>query len=182
MSRLKFEESDEDDIILYYDNDPELPIFSTINHGYQASVLARILMDKNIDLSRVCHIQPFGIAQSATFIVDLDDVMFSDLKADDLGAWTTNGTKSIYFSMLGGDIQIASGKPSHSSYFILTRRYYTHGTYSLLRRILSDVRGNYPVTIAAECGYGPVINMGRGQDCVAIVISSTNEIPQFKHL
>ena len=67
--------------------------------GYQASELANILMAKNIDLQRICHIQPLGVTKTATFIVDLDDVLFSDLKADDLGVWNANGTKSTYFSM-----------------------------------------------------------------------------------
>ena len=144
MSRLKFEKSDDEEEVQYYDNDSELPIFSTVNHGYQASVLARILMDKNIDMRRVCHVQPLGISQSATFVIDLDDVMFCDLKADDLGVWTTNGTKSTYFSMIDDSISICAGKPGHgsrNSYFVLTRRYYINGTYNLLYRILSDIRG-----------------------------------------
>ena len=103
-------------------------------------------MAKNIDLQRICHIQPLGVNKTATFIVDLDDVLFSDLKADDLGTWNANGTKSTYFSMSpSGVVRIASGKPSRSmrsSYYTLTRRYYTHGTYKLFRRIVIDIRGN----------------------------------------
>ena len=72
-------------MILYYENDPELPLYSTVSSGYQVSELASILMDENIDLQRVCHIQPLGVTKTATFILDLDDVLFSDLKADDLG-------------------------------------------------------------------------------------------------
>ena len=112
----------------------------------QASELANILMAKNIDLQRICHIQPLGVTKTATFVVDLDDVLFSDLKADDLGTWNANGTKSRYFSMSpSGVVHIASGKPSRSTrscYYTLTRRNYTHGTYNLLRRIVIDIRGN----------------------------------------
>ena len=134
------------DSIVYYENDPELPLYSTVSSGYQASELANILMAKNIDLQRICHIQPLGVTKTATFIVDLDDVLFSDLKADDLGTWNANGTKSTYFSMSSsGVVRIASGKPGRSTrscYYTLTRRYYTHGTYKLLRRIVIDIRGN----------------------------------------
>ena len=96
--RLKFsysseEESDDKDV-------PELPLYSTVVSGHQASELANILMAKNIDLQRICHIQPLGVTKTATFIVDLDDVLFSDLKADDLGTWKANGTKSTYFLCL----------------------------------------------------------------------------------
>lgn len=130
-----------------YGNDPELPLFSTVGSGYSASELARILMNTNIDTKRVCHIQPLGVAKNASFIVDIDDVLFADLKADDLGTWINNGTKSTYFSMsANGSISIANGKPSHStksSYYVLTRRYFTHGTYKLFRRIVVDIRGMY---------------------------------------
>ena len=85
-----------------------------------------------------------GGYENATFIVDIDDVMFSDLKADDLGTWKNNGTKSTYFSMfVNGSVAVASGKPSHGaeSYYILTRRYFTHGTYQLFCRIVVDILG-----------------------------------------
>ena len=96
-----------------YDDDPELPLFSSVSSGYPASELARILMNQNIDPKRVCHVQPLGVTKNATFIVDIDDVLFTDLKADDLGTWMNNGTKSTYFTMLpNGSIWIASGKLS----------------------------------------------------------------------
>ena len=116
-------------------------LFSVICRHYAASELARILMNQNIDLQRICHVQPLGVTKNA--IIDVDDVLFSDLKADDLGSWSP---KSTYFSMSGGVIRIASGKQScdfrNNSYYILTRRYYTHGTYHLFRRILIDIQGN----------------------------------------
>ena len=133
------------DNIEHYDNDLHLPVFSTVTSGYSASELARVLMNKDIDGNKVCHIQPLGVIKNATFIVDIDDVLFSDLKADDLGTWKNNGTKSTYFSMsTNGSVAIANGKPSRStesSYYVLTRRYFTHGTYQLFRRIVVDIRG-----------------------------------------
>lgn len=145
--RLKFECNDDEETntILCYENDPELPIFSTVASGYPASELAHILLAKDMNMKRVCHVQPLGVTTNATFVVDVDDVSFSDLKADDLGTWTANGTKSTYFSMSSsGVVHIASGRPSrssNSSYYILTRRYYTHGTYKLFRRVVIDIRG-----------------------------------------
>ena len=151
-SRLKFscssdEEADEEECAIpCYENDPELPMYSSISSGYQAAELAHTLLAKDINPKRVCRIQPLGVTKNATFLVDLDDVFFSDLKADDLGTWTANGTKSTYFSLSpNGVVRIASGKPtrsSRSSYYILTRRYYTHGTYKLFRRVVIDIRGN----------------------------------------
>jgi len=150
-SRLKFscssDEADEEEgAVPCYENDPELPMYSSISSGYQAAELAHTLLAKDINPKRVCRIQPLGVTKNATFLVDLDDVLFSDLKADDLGTWNANGTKSTYFSLSpNGVVRIASGKPtrsSRSSYYILTRRYYTHGTYKLFRRVVIDIRGN----------------------------------------
>ena len=97
---MKFDDSDyeedtAEDKVENYDNDPELPLFSTVDSGYSASVLARILMNTNIDTKRVCHIQPLGVTKNASFIVDIDDVLFSDLRADDLGTWRNNGTNQL---------------------------------------------------------------------------------------
>ena len=64
-----------------YDNDPELPIFSIVTSGYPASELAHILLAKDIDLKRVCHIQPLGVTRNATFVVDIDDVSFRDINS-----------------------------------------------------------------------------------------------------
>ena len=70
-------------------------------------------MNEEIDTNKVCYIQPLSVVKNATFIIDIDHVPFSDLKADDLGMWRNNGTKSTYFSMsTNGSVRIASGKPS----------------------------------------------------------------------
>ena len=68
--------------------------FSVVSNGYQANGVAKILLDPSIDHTRVCHVQP---------IVDVDDINFSDLKADDFGSWVTKGTKkplSLDFSLM----------------------------------------------------------------------------------
>ena len=47
----------------------------------------------NPESSKVWQIQPVGgVSKHAAFIVDIDDVEFRDLKADDLATWKTNGT------------------------------------------------------------------------------------------
>ena len=100
-------------------------------------------MNTDINTNKVCHVQSLGATKNATFIVNID-LMFSDLKADDIGTWKNNRTKSTYFSMsVNGSVAVASGKPSHGaeSYYVLTRRYFTHGTYQLFRRIVVDIRG-----------------------------------------
>ena len=76
----------------------------------------------------VCHVQPRGIIRNATFIVGVDDVNFSDFKADDLGSWVTKGTEPLSFdlSLMDQYVYLPESllfKKDHH-----TRRYYTHAT------------------------------------------------------
>ena len=103
--------------------------FSLLYNGYQATEVAKIFWI----LVPVCHVQPRGIIRNATFIVDVDDVNFSDFKADDLGSWVTKGTKplSFDFSLMDQYVYLPESllfKKDHH-----TRRYYTHATYRLFR-------------------------------------------------
>ena len=41
-----------------------------------------------MSIDQVCGSRPLGVTDNASFIIDLDCVRFSDLKADDLGSWT----------------------------------------------------------------------------------------------
>ena len=99
----------------------------------------------NPESSKVCHIQPVGVSKNAAFIVDVDDVEFADLKADDLGTWKTNGTKSTYFWIQPSGTIVSSAKqkgPDNKSY-VMTRRYYVHGSYQLFRRVITDIKGMF---------------------------------------
>ena len=147
--RLTFELSDSesdgsenDSVVQYYRGDSELPMFSANSCGYHAETVAQCLLNPVPD--KVCHVRPIGVTTSATFIVDVDDVQFANLKADDLGVWKTNGTKTTLFHILpNGNIFILSSKRRavKGSDYVLTRRYYVHGTYQQFRRIIVDIRG-----------------------------------------
>lgn len=140
--RLKLDSDEDEEEQYYYNDDPELPMFSTVPNA--AESVALLLMDP--EPRKVCHVQPMGVTHTATFVIDLDDIHFPDLKADDLGSWKPNGTKATCFDLLvGGEIQIITPKPKKilPSSYILTRRYYVHGTCNQFRRVIVDVRGNY---------------------------------------
>ena len=48
----------------------------------------------------------------AAFVVCTDNVVFDDLKADNLGSWKGMGTKKIYFPFLSsGSIRFTMGIP-----------------------------------------------------------------------
>ena len=72
---------------LYFRDDPTQPIYSTRSSLYSASDLCNILLSDDLN---VCRLQPLGVTDNASFVIDLD---FVHLKADDLGVWKSTGVK-----------------------------------------------------------------------------------------
>ena len=104
----------------FYDNDPELPLFSRIDHGYPVSSLIQSLLSSEVDDSRICKVQPLGVMKNAMFQIDLDKVPFEDLKADDLGSWVATGTRRTHFRFTQTNaIRYATGVPSSSADYFL---------------------------------------------------------------
>lgn len=134
----------EPDVALFYDNDPELPLVSRMNRGYPVHLLIQVLLSSKVDNENICQVQPLGVTKNATFQIDLDKVPFEDLKADDLGSWAATGTKRTHFRFTETNaIKYATGSPSSSDYFRLTRRYFVHKTYNRFHRIISDIKGRF---------------------------------------
>ena len=67
-----------------FDDDPQLPLILHLEAGYPVHFLIQTLLASNVDKSRVCKVQPLGVMQNAMFMIDLDEVHFNDVKADDL--------------------------------------------------------------------------------------------------
>ena len=169
LRRLKFEVSSSSDSeheeqqlskTIFYNDDAELPVFSSVTSGYPAEQVVRILMDPELDQDKVCHLQPMGVTKNASFIIDVDDVHFADLKADDLGSWKPNGTKATYFRILpSGTMRILSGRPRITTSYVLTRRYYVHSTYHLFRRTIIDIQGEVSSVPGIVLSIAALINM-----------------------
>ena len=112
----------------FFDSDPEL-LIPQLEARYLVHSFIQTLLASDVDKSRMCKVQPLGVMRNAVFMIDLDEVHFSDLKADDQGSWRATGTKRTHFHFTQSqDIRYASGKPHRSTlgdYLLLTRRYYT---------------------------------------------------------
>ena len=50
--------------------------------GYIVGDLVNILLKSDLDLHKVCAVQPLRVTENACFVVDIDSVDFQDLKAD----------------------------------------------------------------------------------------------------
>ena len=131
----------EDDPPLFFNDDPELPIYSKHPSGYPLPQLVSILMDPALPEEKVCKLQPLGVSQNCTFIVDLDAVNPDDLKADDLGSWKGTGTRRTHFTV--DETNKAEFRPSAPSgaFFVIIRRYYVHRTYLKFHRCIVELQG-----------------------------------------
>ena len=119
-------------------------VYSRIQSGYHIGDIVNILLKPDLDQRKVCTVQPLGVMENSCFVVDVDAVEFQDLKADDLGAWSTTGTKKSFFRFTpSGNLRVTERKPGSQSseYYTLTRRYYVHKSYDKFHRQLVDIKG-----------------------------------------
>ena len=122
-----------------------MPIHSRMPSGYPVGDIVTFLLSESNEFKR-CTTQPLGVAENATFLLDLDYVNYQDLKADDLGVWVPTGTKKVFFRFSSSGIlkftNKKSGNAVKSSYYTLTRRYYVHKSYDKYHRQIADIEGN----------------------------------------
>lgn len=90
--------------------------------------------------------KPLGVCKNTVFIIDVDEVAYSDIKADDLGSWKSTGTKRTYFKFNQENVLVyAMAGANYKEYFLLNRRYYVHKTYRCFHRIICDIQGNWGI-------------------------------------
>lgn len=138
-----FESSVSSSPLLYFKGDPELPVYSQGPSSYSLPQLIDILMSGSLSVEKVCKIQPLGVTQNCTFVIDLDSVSVDDLRADDLGSWKPTGTRRSYFKLSEtNEVDFFSRVPSEqSSYFVIIRRYFVHLTCPKFRRCIVEIQG-----------------------------------------
>ena len=86
MYKLKFEDDSLPDqapsatpVQEYYCDDPQLPIYSRITSGYAVGPLINLPMASEVNHSQICSVRQHGVYENATFVINLDEVCFSDL-------------------------------------------------------------------------------------------------------
>ena len=128
--------------LLFYENDPQLPIYDTPTCGCPVNDVIDILLNIDIQTENVCTVQPLGVTQNCLFIVDIDSVEFDDIRSDDLGSWKATGTKKVSFKVLkSGAIKVYKTRSSNNASYLLTRRYFIHSAYNKYHRMIADVKG-----------------------------------------
>ena len=129
--------------LLYFNDNPELPVYSHTSIGYTLSELVDILMSESLPEEKVCKVQPLGVNHNCTFIIDLDSVSTEDMKADDLRSWKSNGTRRSYFNLNRRNTAefLKEALSQTAGHFVIIRRYFVHHTYSKFRRCIVEIRG-----------------------------------------
>lgn len=67
---------------------------------YSAEAILKILLDPNIDKSKICTTRPTVIKRSSTFVVNVTKLGHpDDIKCDNFGVWSHSGSHPVVFKV-----------------------------------------------------------------------------------
>ena len=128
--------------------DADVPVFENPPSSHAAEDIMRILLDPNIDESRVCQKCPYNMTRSATFVIDITALPHpDDIKKDDFGRWKHTGSHPVLFRVWyrqNGSVGMEQCQYSRSStgtIYYLRRLYCTHPSNPDVKRMLAFVTG-----------------------------------------
>ena len=117
--------------ILIYRNDIQ-PVYEIPPPSYSAEQILRILLNPNIDGSKICHTRPTNVSKSSTFVVNITNLGHpDDIKKDSFGKWNHSGSHTVPFraSILDDgyvDLEKCAPGASGSNVYYLRRLYSVH--------------------------------------------------------
>ena len=120
---------------------PMTPIYDCSVRSYTALDILDIIIG-GVPNEKLCTKKPTCVRTTASFVIDLNAVQLSDIKADDNGSWVTSNPRRTYeIEMHEGHVVVAVPVQvsSSSNCYTLCRQYGTHKGTSDFRRILAFV-------------------------------------------
>ena len=133
-----------------YKNDPSLPVFSWKASAYSAKSIVRILLTSYAP-EYLCISPPTDVENNVAFLVDNKHLSkYSDIKCDDMGSWSNNGTPKNSFQVkrwLDGGIKEVTPcvsqqlNETESEIYVLKRSYHINSSDGSVRKILSTLQG-----------------------------------------
>ena len=134
------------------------PVFEVPLLKYTAERVVKILLDPNLDSSRICKRRPVAVNSSSTYVIDLDSLQDpGDVKKDNFGVWNHSGSHDMKFESRtteDGVVEIGKGVLSSGGgweCFALRRLHSTHPSNPKFRRMLAFVTGIYYDTTFCSC-------------------------------
>lgn len=88
--------------------------------------------------------QPVSVENNVSFVVNLSCLSNpDDVRADDLGAWKCNGSRSLQFSVILSDkvCRINRSKSKSKIVIYVRRQYHVHGTDPDFHHMIAFVEG-----------------------------------------
>ena len=116
---------------------------------YSAEYILKLLLDPNIDQSRVYRVWPVsGVKSNATFGVDITSLKHpDDVRKDFFGKWIHSGSHPFAFKATfgeNGQVYVEKCAPGASSnIFYLRRLHCYHPSNTNFRRLLAFVSGMF---------------------------------------
>ena len=136
-------------IILFCRNAYGVPIFERPPPKYSAYYIMKVLLDPNIDRSRVATGRPIGSTSNATFVVDLSKLQHpDDVKKDMFGKWEHSGSHPEVFKCSFNDLDCVSvekcapGASGNNVYYLRRLRSYCPTNHDV-RRLMAFIHGMF---------------------------------------
>lgn len=109
--------------------------------------MIKILLDPNLDSSKICHSRPTEITHSSTYVVDVTKLESpDDIKNDNFGIWHHSGSHPQPFVAhidKDGLVQVDKRAPgvSGDSVVYLRRLHSVHPSNKLFKRMIAFLSG-----------------------------------------
>lgn len=131
----------------FYHENVNMPVYSYHPLRLDSQEIVNTLLDPDLEISRICKMQPLCVEHNVIFIVDLSYLKSpKDITCDDMGSWRCNG---VYHSWLKvDDVGFVSvyGKEKPldidtTQLFYLTKKYFVHKTSQDLKKTIAFLAG-----------------------------------------
>ena len=135
--------------VTHYRENDEYLVYEIPPDKYSAERVIKILLDPNINKKKICHQQPTKIANSSTYVVDLNSLKDpEDVKKDSFGVWNHSGSHLQSFECCfskDGRVHVGRGLFQEASLqwetFSLRRLHSKHPSNINFRQILCFITG-----------------------------------------
>lgn len=124
VKRGSEEDMDEKELCLF-NGRQDLPLFCRKDHGLAVLEIFKAILQQQSE-NIVCHSRPTGVQKNAVFLIDLNDVDFKDLTADDNGVWEIASPRRKYALTFKGTKVQSAVLSNDARAYTLVRQYGVH--------------------------------------------------------
>ena len=129
--------------------DPMLPVYSVGRKtGIATEEAVAILLDQEIDRTRIARAVPTSVSRNTLFIADIDSPHVKSVKtllADDLGSWKAKGTGTYFREPTKSRplTKVTDALFGVVDVYRCTRSFYRNTSEPELKRVIISLKGRY---------------------------------------